>query len=53
MCAKEFILIPRKRYAPDEKIVPQSQILHDPLIHDKSSQLNYIPQIPAVTVHHH
>ena len=37
-----FILIPRKTYAPDEKTAPQSQILHNPLINDKSSQLNYI-----------
>ena len=42
MYAEEFILIPRKTYAPDEKTAPQSQILHNPLINDKSSQLNYI-----------
>ena len=42
MYAEEFILIPRKTYAPDEKTAPQSQILHNPLITDKSSQLNYI-----------
>ena len=42
MYAEEFILIPRKIYAPDEKTAPQSQILHNPLINDKSSQLNYI-----------
>ena len=42
MYAEEFILIPRKTYAPDEKTAPQSQILYNPLINDKSSQLNYI-----------
>ena len=42
MNAEEIILIPRKTYAPDKKTVPQSQILHNPLINDKSSQLNYI-----------
>ena len=42
MYAEEFILIPRKTYAPHEKTVPQSQILHNPLLNDKSSQLNYI-----------
>ena len=42
MYAEEFILIPRKTYAPTEKTAPQSQILHNPLINDKSSQLNYI-----------
>ena len=42
MYAEEFILIPRKTYAPDEKTAPQSQILKNPLINDKSSQLNYI-----------
>ena len=42
MYAEESILIPRKTYAPDEKTAPQSQILHNPLINDKSSQLNYI-----------
>ena len=42
MYAEEFILIPRKTYAPDEKTASQSQILHNPLINDKSSQLNYI-----------
>ena len=42
MYAEEFILNPRKTYAPDEKTAPQSQILHNPLINDKSSQLNYI-----------
>ena len=42
MYAEEFILLPRKTYAPDEKTAPQSQILHNPLINDKSSQLNYI-----------
>ena len=42
MYAEELILIPRKTYAPDEKTAPQSQILHNPLINDKSSQLNYI-----------
>ena len=42
MYAEEFMLIPRKIYAPDEKTAPQSQILHNPLINDKSSQLNYI-----------
>ena len=41
MYAEEFILIPRKTYAPDEKTAPQSQTLHNPLINDKSSQLNY------------
>ena len=42
MYAEEFTLIPRKTYAPDEKTAPQSQILHNPLINDKSSQVNYI-----------
>ena len=42
MYAEEFILIPGKTYAPDEKTAPQSQILRNPLINDKSSQLNYI-----------
>ena len=42
MYAEEFILISRKTYAPDEKTAPQSQMLHNPLINDKSSQLNYI-----------
>ena len=42
MYAQEFNLIPRKTYAPDEKTAPQSQIFHNPLINDKSSQLNYI-----------
>ena len=42
MYAEEFILIPRKTYAPDEKTAPQSQILHNSLINDKSSQLNNI-----------
>ena len=42
MYAEEFILIPRKTYAPDEKIAPQSLILRNLLINDKSSQLNYI-----------
>ena len=42
MYAEEFILIPQKTYAPDEKTASQSQILHSPLINDKSSQLNYI-----------
>ena len=42
MYAEEFILNPRKTYAPDEKTAPQSQILHNPLNNDKSSQLNYI-----------
>ena len=42
MYAEEFILIPQKTYAPDEKTAPQTQILHNPLINDKSSQLNYI-----------
>ena len=42
MYAEEFILIPRKTYAPDEKTAPQSQIFLNPLINDKSSQLNYI-----------
>ena len=42
MYAEEFILIPRKTYAPDEKTAPQSQILYNTLINDKSSQLNYI-----------
>ena len=42
MYAEEFILIPPKTYAPDEKTAPQPQILHNPLINDKSSQLNYI-----------
>ena len=41
MYAEEFILIPRKTYAPDEKTAPQSQILRNLLINDKSSQLNY------------
>ena len=41
MYAEDFILIPRKTYAPDEKTAPQSQILHNPLINNKSSQLNY------------
>ena len=44
MYAEEFILIPRKTYAPDEKTAPQSQILHNPLINNKSSQLNHIQQ---------
>ena len=42
MYAEEFILIPRKLYSPDEKTAPQSQIVHNQLINDKSSQLNYI-----------
>ena len=42
--AEEFILITRKTYAPDEKTAPQSQILHNPLINDKSFKLNYIQQ---------
>ena len=42
MYAEEFILIPRNTYAPDEKTAPQSQILHNPLTNDESSQLNYI-----------
>ena len=42
MYAEEFILIPQKTYAPDEKTAPQSQILHNSLINDKSTQLNYI-----------
>ena len=42
MYAEEFILVPRKTFAPDEKTAPESQILHDTLINDKSSQLNYI-----------
>ena len=42
MYAEEFILIPHKTYAPDGKTAPQSQILHNPLINDKSSQINYI-----------
>ena len=42
MYAEEFILILQKTFAPDEKTAPQSQILHNPLINDKSSQLNYI-----------
>ena len=42
MYAEEFILIPLKTYASDEKTAPQSQILYNPLINDKSSQLNYI-----------
>ena len=42
MYAEEFIFIPRKTYAPDEKTAPQSQILHNPLINDNSSQFNYI-----------
>ena len=45
MYAEEFILIPRKTYAPDEKTAPQSQILHNPIINDKSSQLNYIQRL--------
>ena len=45
MYAEEFILIPRKTYAPDEKTAPQSQIFHNPLINDKSSQLNYIQRV--------
>ena len=45
MYAQEFNLIPRKTYAPDEKTAPQSQILHKPLINDKSSQLNYIQRL--------
>ena len=42
MYAEEFMLIPRKTYATDEKTAPQSQILHNPLFNDKSSQLIYI-----------
>ena len=42
MYAEEFVLIPRKTYAPVQKTAPKSQILHNPLINDKSSQLNYI-----------
>ena len=42
MYAEEFILIPRQTYAADKKTAPQSQILHNPLINDKLSQLNYI-----------
>ena len=42
MYAEDFILNPRKTYSPDKKTAPQSQILHNPLINDKSSQLNYI-----------
>ena len=42
MYAEEFTLIPRKTYAPDEKTAPQFQILHNPIINNKSSQLNYI-----------
>ena len=42
MYAEEFILVPRKTYAPDEKTAPQSQVLHNPLINDKTYQLNYI-----------
>ena len=42
MYAEELILIPRKTYAPFEKTAPQSQILHNSLNNDKSSQLNYI-----------
>ena len=30
MYAEEFILTPRKLYAPDKKTVPQPQILHNP-----------------------
>ena len=41
MYAEELILIPRKTNAPDEKTAPQSQVLHNPLINNKSSQLNY------------
>ena len=42
MYAEEFILIPQNTYAPDGKTASLSQILHSPLINDKSSQLNYI-----------
>ena len=42
MYAEEFLLISRKTNAPDEKTAPQSQMLQNRLINDKSSQLNYI-----------
>ena len=41
----QTIFIPRKTYALDEKIVPQSQILHIPPINDIASQLNYIQRL--------
>ena len=42
MYAEEFLLIPRKTYAPDEKTVPHSQTFHNPLINDKFFQVNYL-----------
>ena len=42
MHADEFILNPRKTYAPDKKTAPQSHLLHNLLFNDKSSPLNYI-----------
>ena len=50
MYAEEFILIPRKTYAPDEKTTPQFQILHNSLINNKSSQLNYIQRFQELII---
>ena len=55
MYADHFILILRKTYASDEKRVPQYQVLHNPSIYDKLSQLKFLEgfpnEIPAATVH--
>ena len=42
MYADHFILIPCKTYASDEKGIPQYQVLHNPSICDKLSQLKFL-----------
>ena len=46
MYAEEIILIASKTYAPDEKTVLQSRILHNSSINDKSTRLSYIQRFP-------